>query len=61
MLMVICAVMGGCREIEVATIDGKAHLQVPAGTQNMDRLRMRSKGVLNARTGQRGDQYVTIK
>ncbi|MCU0228019.1 MAG: J domain-containing protein [Bryobacterales bacterium] len=46
--------------VEVPTIDGKATLRVPPGTQNGQKLRMREKGVQNSKSGQRGDQIVEI-
>jgi DnaJ-class molecular chaperone len=46
--------------IEVPTIDGKAEMKVPAGTQGGKRLRLRGQG-LNKRGGGRGDQYVRLK
>jgi molecular chaperone DnaJ len=45
-------------KIEVPTIDGRALLKIPHGTRNGQRFRLREKGVLNARTNQRGDQIV---
>jgi molecular chaperone DnaJ len=47
-------------KIEVPTIDGRALLKVPQGTQNGQKFRLREKGVLNARTGKRGDQIVEV-
>jgi molecular chaperone DnaJ len=47
-------------KIEVPTIDGRALLKVPQGTQNGQKFRLREKGVLNARTNQRGDQIVEV-
>ncbi len=47
-------------KIEVPTIDGRALLKVPMGTQNGQKFRLREKGVLNARKGIRGDQIVEI-
>jgi molecular chaperone DnaJ len=47
-------------KIEVPTIDGKTLLKIPQGTKNGQRFRMREKGVLNARTNQRGDQIVEV-
>ena len=47
-------------KIEVPTIDGRALLKIPQGTRNGQRFRLREKGVLNARTGQRGDQIVEV-
>ncbi|MCW5963952.1 MAG: J domain-containing protein [Bryobacterales bacterium] len=46
--------------IEVPTIDGKATLRIPPGTQNGQKLRMREKGVLNAKSASRGDQIVEV-
>ena len=46
--------------IEVPTIDGRTLLKVPRGTKNGQRFRLREKGVLNARTNQRGDQIVEV-
>lgn len=46
--------------VDVPTIDGKAALRIPPGTQNGQKLRMREKGVLNSKTGKRGDQIVEI-
>jgi molecular chaperone DnaJ len=48
-------------KIEVPTVDGKALLKIPQGTQNGQRFRMREKGVLNSRTGLRGDQIVEVQ
>ncbi len=45
-------------KIEVPTIDGRALLKVPQGTHTGQKFRLREKGVLNARTGKRGDQIV---
>jgi len=47
-------------KIEVPTIDGRALLKIPQGTKNGQKFRMRDKGVLNARSGQRGDQIVEV-
>jgi molecular chaperone DnaJ len=47
-------------KIEVPTIDGRTLLKIPQGTRNGQRFRMREKGVLNARTGRRGDQIVEV-
>jgi DnaJ-class molecular chaperone len=52
------AVLGA--SIEVATIDGKAEMKVPAGAQGGQRLRLRGQG-LNKRGGGRGDLYVKLK
>lgn len=47
-------------KIEVPTIDGRTQLKIPQGTKNGQRFRLREKGVLNARTNQRGDQIVEV-
>ena len=47
-------------KIEVPTIDGRALLKVPPGTQNLQKFRLREKGVLNSRTNQRGDEIVQV-
>ena len=49
-------------KIEVPTIDGRAQLRIPPGTQSGQKLRMREKGVVSAaREGQRGDQIVSVE
>lgn len=49
-------------KIEVPTIDGRAQLRIPPGTQSGQKLRMREKGVPSAaREGHRGDQIVTVE
>ena len=47
-------------KIEVPTVDGRALLKIPQGTQNGQRFRLREKGVLNSRKNKRGDQIVEI-
>ncbi len=48
--------------IEVPTIDGRAQLRIPPGTQSGQKLRMRERGVPSAtREGMRGDQIVTVE
>jgi molecular chaperone DnaJ len=48
--------------IEVPTIDGRAQLRIPPGTQNGQKLRMRERGVPSAtRENMRGDQIVTVE
>jgi len=49
-------------KIEVPTIDGRALLKIPPGTQAGQKLRLREKGVASAvREGQRGDEIVEIQ
>lgn len=49
-------------KVDVPTIDGRAQLRVPPGTQSGQKLRMREKGVKSAtKEGVSGDQIVEIK
>jgi molecular chaperone DnaJ len=49
-------------KIEVPTIDGKALLKVPPGTQSGQKLRLREKGVPSATVeGRRGDEIVEVR
>jgi molecular chaperone DnaJ len=49
-------------KVEVPTIDGRAQLKIPPGTQNGQKLRMRERGVENAQhPEQRGDEIVTVE
>ena len=49
-------------KIEVPTIDGRALLRVPPGTQSGQKLRLREKGVPSAtQEGGRGDEIVEVK
>ena len=49
-------------KVDVPTIDGRAQLKIPPGTQSGQKLRMRERGVENAgHPGQRGDQIVTVE
>lgn len=52
------AVLGD--EIEVPTIDGKAKLKIPAGTQSETILRMRNKGLPILDSSYKGDQLVKV-
>jgi molecular chaperone DnaJ len=53
------AALGG--RVEVPTIDGRAQLRIPPGTQSGQKLRMRERGVPSAtREGVRGDEIVTV-
>jgi molecular chaperone DnaJ len=49
-------------KVDVPTIDGRAQLKIPPGTQSGQKLRMRGRGVENAaRPEQRGDEIVTVE
>ncbi len=52
------AALGG--EIEVPTLDGKALLRIPPGTQSGQKFRLAGKGIASRR-GTRGDQIVEVK
>ncbi len=47
-------------KIEVPTIDGRALLKVPQGTNNGQKFRLRERGVVNTRKGSRGDEIVEV-
>lgn len=47
-------------KIEVPTIDGRALLKIPQGTQNGQKFRMREKGVYSKRKDARGDEIVEV-
>jgi molecular chaperone DnaJ len=48
--------------VEVPTIDGRAMLRIPPGTQSGQKLRMREKGVPSAtRPGTTGDEIVQVR
>jgi molecular chaperone DnaJ len=48
-------------KVDVPTIDGRAQLKIPPGTQSGQKLRMRERGVESAQhPGQRGDEIVTV-
>ncbi|MBR2802288.1 MAG: molecular chaperone DnaJ [Erysipelotrichaceae bacterium] len=49
----------GC-SIDVPTVNGDVELNVPAGTQPGQQLRIRGYGVKDLRSGSYGDQYVTV-
>ena len=54
------AAMGA--KIEVPTIDGRALLRVPPGTDSGQKFRLRERGVPSARAaGHRGDLYVVVQ
>ncbi|MEK6287359.1 MAG: molecular chaperone DnaJ [Acidobacteriota bacterium] len=49
-------------KIEVPTVDGKALLRIPPGTQSGQRFRLRERGAPSLRAGgSRGDQFVEVK
>jgi len=52
------AALGG--SIEVPTLNGKARLKIPAGTQSGKIFRLRGKGIQNLHGYGRGDQHVRV-
>ena len=46
--------------IEVPTIDGRALLKVPQGTENGQKFRLRERGIQNPRKNERGDEIVQV-
>ncbi len=52
------AAMGA--EVEVDTLDGTADLEIPAGSQTGDLLRLTGQGMPSLRTGRRGDLLVQV-
>jgi DnaJ-class molecular chaperone len=53
------AVLGG--RIEVPTIDGAVSMTVPKGSNSGTTLRLKGRGILDPKGGQRGDQYVRLR
>jgi DnaJ-class molecular chaperone len=53
------AILGS--RITVPTIEGKVAMTVPAGSNTGSVLRLKGRGILDPRSGRRGDQYVKLK
>ena len=49
----------GCKK-EIPTVYGNLVIEIDAGTQSGTKLRIKSKGVENVRTGRKGDMYVIV-
>jgi molecular chaperone DnaJ len=47
--------------LEVPTVDGKASIRIPPGTENNQKFRLRGKGAPLLRGSGRGDQYVEVR
>ena len=58
-ISVVEAIRGA--KVEVPTLDGRATLTVPAGTDSGTRLRLRGKGVPNPRGGAAGDLFARVQ
>jgi molecular chaperone DnaJ len=52
------AALGG--EVDVPTLEGKAHLKVPAGTQSGQMFKLRGKGITNVNGRCRGDLFARL-
>ena len=55
----IDAILG--TKITVPTINGKAELKIPNGTQPNAVFRLKGEGMPNIRTGRKGDELVTVR
>ncbi|SMF60786.1 DnaJ-class molecular chaperone with C-terminal Zn finger domain [Tistlia consotensis] len=53
------AVLGAT--ISVPTVEGKVSMKVPAGANSGTTLRLKGKGTVDQKSGERGDQYVKLK
>lgn len=53
------AVFGG--KVQVKTLEKEVTLKVPAGTKCGQRFRVREQGVVNRKSGQRGDLYLKVQ
>ena len=53
------AALGG--KVRVPTVGGPVMLNVPAGSNSGTSLRLKGRGLLDRKSGQRGDQYVKLK
>jgi molecular chaperone DnaJ len=52
------AALGG--EIDVPTLEGRAHLKVPAGTQSGQMFKLRGKGIVNVNGRGHGDLFARL-
>ena len=57
-ISIITAALGG--EIDVPTLDGKAAIDIPEGTQTGKQFRLRGKGIKGVRASYPGDLYCHI-
>lgn len=57
-ISVATATLGG--ELEVPTLDGRASIKIPTGTQSEKLFRLKGKGVKNVRNGRVGDLYCRV-
>ena len=52
------AALGG--EVPVPTLEGKAHVKIPAGTQSGQMFKLRGKGIINVNARDRGDLLARV-
>jgi len=52
------AVLGA--DVEVPTLDGKAEMKIPAGTQSGNIFRLRDKGIPDVHTKEKGDELIKV-
>jgi molecular chaperone DnaJ len=52
------AILGG--EVEVVTLNGKAQMKIPPGTQSGNVFRLNGKGIPDVHSGARGDELVKV-
>jgi len=48
-------------EVTIPTLEGRATLKVPPGVASGTKLRLGGRGVRDAKTGQRGDEYAVVQ
>jgi DnaJ-class molecular chaperone len=48
-------------KVEIPTMDGPTRITVPPGTASGTKLRLRGKGVVDPKTGVRGDLYAVVR
>ncbi len=53
------AALGG--KVEIPTLNGSSLFKIPPGTLSGQKLRLKGKGIINAKTRSEGDLYVEIK
>ncbi len=56
----ICEATLGCKK-DIRTLYGVVTLTVPSGTNNLDKQRIKGKGIKNSTSGHTGDMYIIFK
>jgi molecular chaperone DnaJ len=57
-ISIVTAALGG--KLEVPTLDSRAEIDIPDGTQSGKQFRLRGKGVRSIRSSATGDLYCTV-